>query len=678
MSLVGKAFDEEKKYLNEVKAVINFKLKKLKDDNKELSSGITETQKEMWKNVSDMDVSEIEFASSEMERAYLQARYYYQNVQKYERVLETPYFGRIDFNEEERKTKVYVGLSSVSDENCRNFVYDWRAPISSLYYDYELGVAHYVSPDGIIEGNIDLKRQYKIENSELLYAFDSSINIQDEMLQNALSNNSSQKMKDIVTTIQKEQNEVIRNTEYDNLIVEGAAGSGKTSVALHRIAFILYKYREYVNNKNIVIFSPNKVFSDYISEVLPSLGEENVPTILFSEFLERQMSDFEDVENYSQLIERFHNTKDKVEKKIMDIKMDNCFIKIVDSYINRVINNIKFSDITLDNELLLSKEECENDFNNTYSRFKPLIKVEKIINNVTAKYKNTHTKKISSYSTKIKKQIKYNNDIFKIMNEMYYDIEFLNDIKEEYNIEMKVFQEFSLKEIASSSLKYYDGIIYLYLKSKLYGLDYNSKINYVVIDEAQDYNLMQYYLIKEFYKNAKFTILGDPNQAITTMVNYDSMDLVRELIGGNSKLLKLLTTYRSSFEITNYCNKILNLNHVNMVNRHSSEPQEIIVPENVAINRIKVLINESILEKMNSVAVLCENKDIQIKLESLLNDINDINLYVLPVYNAKGLEFDSVIIYDDGFGKMDKKLYYVACTRALHKLNILKIDKGRI
>lgn len=115
-----------------------------------------------------------------------------------------------------------------------------------------------------------------------------------------------------------------------------------------------------------------------------------------------------------------------------------------------------------------------------------------------------------------------------------------------------------------------------------------------------------------------------------------------------------------------------------MVNRHSSEPQEIIVPENVAINRIKVLINESILEKMNSVAVLCENKDIQIKLESLLNDINDINLYVLPVYNAKGLEFDSVIIYDDGFGKMDKKLYYVACTRALHKLNILKIDKGRI
>lgn len=675
MGLIGKTLEEEKKYLDEVEEVVNFKLRKLKDDNKEISNNIIETQKELWKNIGDMDISEIEYASSEMEKVYLQTRYYYQNVQKYERVLKTPYFGRIDFNERDKKTKVYIGLSSVSDENCRNFVYDWRAPISSLYYDYELGDAHYVSPDGTIKGNIDLKRQYKIENSELLYAFDSSINIQDEMLQNALSNNSSQKMKDIVTTIQKEQNEVIRNTEYDNLIVEGAAGSGKTSVALHRIAFILYKYREYINNKNIVIFSPNQVFSDYISEVLPSLGEENVPTILFSEFLERQMPEFEDVENYSQLIERFHNTKHKIEKQIMNIKMDNCFIKIIDNYINRVIKNIKFTDIVLDNELLLSKEECENDFNNTYSRFKPLIKVEKIINNVSAKYKNTHVKKVSGYGTKIKKQISYNDDIFKIMSEMYYDIEFLKDINEKYNIEMKIFQEFSLKEIKSPSLKYYDGIIYLYLKAKLYGLDYNSKIKYVIVDEAQDYNLMQYYLIKEFYRNAKFTILGDPNQAITSMVNYESMDLVKGLISGKSKLLKLLTTYRSSFEITNYCNKILNLNHVNMVNRHSNEPQEIVILEDVAVNKIKELIKESISERMDSVAVLCENKDIQVNLESSLNDINDINLYVLPVYNAKGLEFDSVIIYDDGFGKKDKKLYYVACTRALHKLNILKIYK---
>ena len=337
MSLAGKQLQEEKEYLKEVKQVINNKLEKLETTNKELMEGITDRQKDIWKNINEMDIAEKEFASGELEREALQAKYFYQNVQKFKKVLKSPYFGRIDFKEKTRKTKVYVGLSSVSDEEYNNYVYDWRAPISSLYYDYETGKAKYTSPDGIVEGFIDLKRQYKIENSKLKYAFDSTVSIQDEMLKDALSNNTSEKMKDIVTTIQKEQNEVIRNTKFDNLIVEGAAGSGKTSVALHRIAFILYRYRNYVSNKNIIIFSPNKVFSDYISDVLPSLGEENVTTLLFSEFLESRIQDFEDIENYSQLIERFHNTKDNLEKQIMNIKMNNNFIKIVDNYINRVI-----------------------------------------------------------------------------------------------------------------------------------------------------------------------------------------------------------------------------------------------------------------------------------------------------------------------------------------------------
>ena len=377
MSLVGKELQKEEEYLKGVKKLVSSKIEKLKKDNQDINDSITSEQKEMWQNVADMDVSEIEFASSMMERAFLEAKYYYQRLQKFQKVYENPYFGRIDFVNEKQKTKVYIGLSSVTDDDYNHYVYDWRAPISSLYYDYELGKASYDAPEGKIIGNIDLKRQYKIENSNLLYAFDSTINIQDEMLKEALNNNSSEKMKDIVTTIQKEQNAVIRNTEYDNLIVEGAAGSGKTSVALHRIAFILYKYRNYINNNNIIIFSPNKVFSDYISDVLPSLGEDNVPNILFSEFLESKISVYEDVENYSQLVERFYNTKNKIEKQIMNIKMNNNFIDVVNNYINRVIDNIEFKDIVLNDEVLISKKECIKDFNKTYARFKPLIKVEK-------------------------------------------------------------------------------------------------------------------------------------------------------------------------------------------------------------------------------------------------------------------------------------------------------------
>lgn len=673
MSLSSLEIKKEEEYLEEVKKLVGSKIKKLKEDNQDINDSITSEQKEMWKNVSDMDVSEIEFATSMREHQILQAKYYYQKLKKFERIYQSPYFGRIDFTDKEKR-KVYIGLSSVSDKEYNHFVYDWRAPISSMYYDYELGEASYEAPEGIIEGYIDLKRQYKIENSNLEYAFDSTVSIQDEMLQNALSDNSSEKMKDIVTTIQKEQNEVIRNTKYDNLIVEGAAGSGKTSVALHRIAFILYKYRKHINKDNIIIFSPNKVFSEYISEVLPSLGEENVKDILFSEFLERQISEVEDIENYSQLIERFHNTKSKLEKDIMNIKMNNDFIKIVDNYIKRVVENIKFSDIKLGEEILITKKECETDFNETYSRFKPLIKVEKIINNVTAKYKNTHIKKIPGYSTKIRKQFNYPDNIFKVMENMYYDKDFLTEVSEKYHINTDDFQRFSLLELKSTSLKYYDGIIYLYLKAKLLGIDNVPYIKYVIIDEAQDYNLMQYYLIKEYYKNAKYTILGDPNQAITSMVDYKNMEEIKKIIGGKITLLKLLTTYRSSYEITNYCNKILDLDYVNMVNRHSEKPKEICINKEDLKPAIVNLIKQGIKENMSSVAVLCENKEKNLKLEELLRDVKlNIKLYILPVYNAKGLEFDSVIVYDDGFSVYDKKLYYVASTRALHKLNILKL-----
>lgn len=673
MSLIGRELELEKKNLEFTKEIVSKKLEKLKKDNEELNEGITNEQKDMWSNMAGMDIAEIEFANSLMESSVLQAKYFYQNLLKFERVLKSPYFGRIDFEDNSGKNKIYIGLSSVSDEKYNNYVYDWRAPISSLYYDYELGKAMYKAPDGIIKGHIDLKRQYKIEDSELLYAFDSDVSIQDEMLQEVLSNNASSKMKDIVTTIQKEQNAVIRNTDVDNLIVEGAAGSGKTSVALHRIAFILYRYRDFVNNKNIVIFSPNKVFSDYISDVLPSLGEDNVNTILFPQLIDANITDeYELVENYQDLIERFHNTDNEVEKRILEIKMGNDFIDVVDNYLKRIVNGISFSDIIVDGELLMSKEECLEDFNYTYKRYKPLIRVYKIINNVVNKYKNTHLKKYPKYTQIIKNSIRYNDNIFVLMKNMYNDVNFLKEIELNYGFPMDAFQKFSLKELKGKDFKYYDAIIYLYIKSKLIGIDYRNDIKYVVVDEAQDYNLMQFYLMREYYKQAKFTILGDPNQAITTMVNYDKMDRIEEVIGGKTKLLKLLTTYRSSYEITDFCNNILNLNHVNMVNRHSDKVQVINVNTENLGEILNKFIDDAVVKGFASISILCENKSEQIFLKTLIFDY-DIKIYVLPVYEAKGLEFDSVLVYDSGFSRSDKKLYYVACSRALHELNILNL-----
>lgn len=660
--LAKEELKKEKGYLNKVVDIVNSKITKLEKENKELEKSISNEQKELWQNINEIDVAEIEFASLELEKSAMKAKMYYQTLTKLKHVLNNPYFGRIDFQEKEKQTKVYIGLTSISDKDYNNYVYDWRAPISSLYYDYEIGKAHYQAPKGIIEGNINLKRQYKINNSKLEYAFDVSLNIQDEMLKEALSHNSSEKMKEIVTTIQKEQNQVIRNVEYDNLIVEGAAGSGKTSVALHRIAFILYRYRKFIKNNEIMIFSPNQVFSEYISDVLPSLGEKNVPCILFDEFLTTQIKDYKKIESYSSLIERYHNTTNPLEQKIMEIKMGNNFINIVDNYLNRQISKIKFNDIIVDDEILLTKEEVINDFNKTYFKYKPFRRIEKIIENVINKYRNTHLKKAKNYTSKIRKCITYENDIKKIMLEMYYENEFLNDVKTNYQIDINDFQSFTI----SDELKYYDAIIYLYIKAKLLGLNSQFNKKYVIVDEAQDYNLMQYYLIKEYYTNAKMTILGDPNQAISKMVDYDNMNSIKEIIGGKNKLLKLETTYRSSYEITKFCNEVLGLTSVNMINRHG-DTVKVINKDNLQ-EQLTTLVNQSFEDGFGSVAILTDNLKSASKIKKLIN-IDNKKLYILPIYEAKGLEFDSVIVIDNN---INKKLYYVACTRALHRLNIIK------
>lgn len=660
--LAKEELKKENKYLNKVVDIVNSKITKLEKENKELEKSISNEQKELWQNINEIDVAEIEFASLELEKSAMKAKMYYQTLTKLKHVLNNPYFGRIDFQEKEKQTKVYIGLTSISDKDYNNYVYDWRAPISSLYYDYEIGKAHYQAPKGIIEGNINLKRQYKINNSKLEYAFDVSLNIQDEMLKEALSHNSSEKMKEIVTTIQKEQNQVIRNVEYDNLIVEGAAGSGKTSVALHRIAFILYRYRKFIKNNEIMIFSPNQVFSEYISDVLPSLGEKNVPCILFDEFLTTQIKDYKKIESYSSLIERYHNTTNPLEQKIMEIKMSNNFINIVNNYLNRQISKIKFNDIVVDDEILLTKEEVINDFNKTYFKYKPFKRIEKIIENVINKYRNTHLKKAKNYTSKIRKCITYENDIKKIMLEMYYENEFLNDVKTNYQIDINDFQSFTI----SNELKYYDAIIYLYIKAKLLGLNSQFNKKYVIVDEAQDYNLMQYYLIKEYYTNAKMTILGDPNQAISKMVDYDNMDSIKEIIGGKNKLLKLETTYRSSYEITKFCNEVLGLTSVNMINRHG-DTVKVINKDNLQ-EQLTTLVNQSFEDGFGSVAILTDNLKSASKIKKLIN-IDNKKLYILPIYEAKGLEFDSVIVLDNN---INKKLYYVACTRALHRLNIIK------
>ena len=251
---------------------------------------IEEFKRFMWDNRTDMDPTELKtmMSDSDLEVSMMMKKGEY--LQKLYRIQGNPYFGRIIFTDGINKDDVYIGITHVEDDNNNYYVYDWRSPICNLFYDYEVSKASYIAPLGKIEGEVTLKRQYTIKDGKLKHIFDNNTNIDDELLQEVLASASSEKMKNIVNTIQAEQNTVIRNTEDKNLIVEGIAGSGKTSVALHRIAFLLYRI-DNLKSDNILIFSPNKVFSEYISNVLPELGENNTMQTTINDFLSTEIKE---------------------------------------------------------------------------------------------------------------------------------------------------------------------------------------------------------------------------------------------------------------------------------------------------------------------------------------------------------------------------------------------------
>lgn len=311
MNLSKEEFREEENYLKDTVEVVRNKISELGQQLYDREEKVHEFQKFIWESQHDMDPTEMRsmMSDNDLEISMMMNKGKY--FQKLFRIQNSPYFGAITFEEDSGCNKVYIGITHVEDEvNDKYLVHDWRAPICSMFYDYETGPASYIAPEGIIKGKITNKRQFKIENAKIKRVFDNNLNIDDELLQEVLATESSDKMKNIVNTIQQEQNAIIRNIEDKILIVQGIAGSGKTSVALHRIAFLLYKI-ENLNSKNILIFSPNQVFSEYISNVLPELGEDNTMQTTFHDFLKVQLPEFNQVESFTSFVARYYKYEEK-------------------------------------------------------------------------------------------------------------------------------------------------------------------------------------------------------------------------------------------------------------------------------------------------------------------------------------------------------------------------------
>ena len=674
MAITGRDFELEEKRLTEVLKLLDDKLAQMGEDIFEDKDKFMEFRRYTWENMRAMDAQELNQATVESEfeanKMFMKQNYF----KKLFRIKDNPYFASVVFEDEDKERySVYLGLTYLKDDDYGNIIYDWRSPICSLFYDFEVGPCAYAAPGGPVKGNLIRKRQYKIQDRKLLSAFDNSMNIDDDLLQEVLATDSNDKMKNIVNTIQQEQNNVIRNVRDKTLIVSGIAGSGKTSVALHRIAFLLYKINNLTSN-DVLIFSPNQIFTEYISNVLPELGEDNTLQTTFNDYLSSNITEFSEVEPFMDFIGKFYSEKVS-NPELIRYKQSDGIINDINLYIDDYIRKARVvRDFTENKIYTVYKDDLNDLLHNRYNTLPFFERVDIIAEKLSeANYKGS-TKKKPTY----KKMIMENSSFVKD----YKDI-FMGFFSSEF-CKIRMNDEELRKFNRSKTIGYDDALLFVYMKGILEGFPYEKDIRQVVIDEAQDYNYLQYLIISKIFRNSNFTILGDVNQTINPYYKYDSLEILANIFK-QSKCISLTKTYRSSPEIIEFTNKILGLNHVCAIRKTESVP---------LIHRTD---NSKILEDINylrdkykSVAVITRDNNTATKLYEEMKEVIPISLLngqseefnkelvVLPAYLAKGLEFDSVIVYSDGdskYLKNEKNLLYVACTRAQHELIVYSASK---
>jgi len=677
MNLSLEELSKEQKHLEQVIEIVKKIIEASDMSIQEKKEEIYEMRKYLWENKLD----EIEIAQGRytvnMETDYTNDKI--MQLQKLRKSLENAYFGRIDFSIDDYISPVYIGINGVIDES-DFYVFDWRSPIASLFYNYGKGSASYEAPSGEIKGEITLKRQYKVNEKEIERCFDSDLNIDDEYLQEILSSASTEKLKNIVNTIQQDQNVIIRNVTDKVLIVQGIAGSGKTSVALHRVAYLLYKEKN-LNSNNVLIFSPNDVFSDYISNVLPELGEENVLQTTFSDFAEFYLKDYKEIESFTEFIEKYYKQTnvDDEQYKIIKTKLSDEFKFYLDNFIKEFENELHFNNSIKINSFEIEAKELDELLKNRFAKL-PLVErfdamSEYICDLINISYKK-NGKAIKSKLVDLLNENLYIKNIY---------AKFLQS-----NIVSNLSKNISIFDLNAKKIKYEDIAPMMYLMFELNGYPMNNNIKQVIIDEAQDYSSLQIQLLKNIFKKSSFTILGDHNQTINPYYKYLSLREMSDVFE-NSRFIELNKTYRSSEEIINFTNEILGLDNICSVRKSNEIPVLLKKADNSDL--VRQLLEDIEVMKQNGmkrIAIITKNNEETTNLYDVLSDqISDISvidsskknsLYdtiIMPSYISKGLEFDGVIAYtkkDNQYQDRDKFLFYVVCTRAQHSLVVYNQD----
>lgn len=616
-----------------------------------------------------------------------------------EKMIKSPYFARIDFkfDDEDEFEKIYIGRSSLRKNSYQEmYVYDWRSPIASVFYRFMTGEAFYDAPCGRVTGELNLKRQYEIKNGILEYFFDSDVQIVDEFLRQLLSQNTTAKMKAIVETIQHEQDVVIRDMENDLLMVQGVAGSGKTSIALHRAAYLMYQgLQTKLSANNIMIISPNSIFEQYISNVLPELGEDNVISSVFEDILSELLNGRK-IQSRNDFLENLIvNSKYKeISRNSIEFKTSSFFREILDQFLIDIPRQwIEFEDVYYEGKCVVSGQILKDKILGRPET--PLgIKLEQLEDYILEQIFGTgkgrgHKEEKNLIKQEIQKFIKIDIvELYKILfsNEAYF-YSLLQNSNPSQNI--KNIWKYTKENLEADSLYYDDAIAIAYLYLKIYGTNKYKNIKQVVIDEAQDYYPLQYEIFNLLFSNAKFTILGDMKQTLAKKEDISFYEQIQKILNKKkSSLIMLDKSFRCTNEVLNFSLKFIEQSsQIKSFNRNGDSPKVYIADNSeIFIDEIVKEIKLCQEKGFQSICLICKTEknstylfnkikhklDIQLIKNGSVSDLQGV--FILPVYMSKGLEFDTVLICDadsqNYHDEDDKNLLYVACTRALHKLSL--------
>ena len=704
-----------REYLAHVTETLRYRITQLDDSIEAGQKEIEGMHEYYWENYTEMD--QYGYENFDNQQALLHeinaSNEKIELRRRFRKMMDSPFFGRVDFcYEGDYEPEIfYIGIANLAEENGGlPLIYDWRAPVSGLFYDFDKGPASYQAPLGEIHGDIAAKWQYKIRGGKMIYEFESDVKIDDEILKAELGNNGDVQLKNIIRTIQKEQNAIIRNTSDRIMVIQGAAGSGKTSIALHRIAYLLYHDRKNLKSSSVLVLSPNGVFSDYISHILPELGEENIREMSFDLFAYKRLKNtVSDCEDRYDLIER--QIAGLCDEKLLKEKQSRDFLDRMEGYLVELEDSLmNFRDV--EHRGVVKKEQEIIEL--FYFKFMDIPLLSRM--DAVAEYFIDEVETLKGFDLPEEER--------DAVKSRFYRMYETRDLYVLYNrfLRQEGFPALPQVQYEKRKLRYEDVYPVLYLKYRLETQQEDSGVRHLIVDEMQDYSMIQYLIIQRLFK-CKMTILGDREQTMDGD-QQDVLTFLPKIFGKDIRRIVMNKSYRNTIEIASYANKLAGITEVELFERHGkpveekeftglTEALERVVkelrlekqtvaeadedmPENAASEtdgtetgeelsyETAAVITRTADEAREAYYILqkkleAEGFDTKERLSLLHRDSTNFKkgLTVTTFYMAKGLEFDQVFSVFPGTDRSPivQRARYIAATRALHELYMYEITE---